>query len=492
MYLHLSQRDSDCTINAAGNLGDSTGLTGCPPAVLDSTPLTFGDSGTATTTTRSTYRAGSGLTLTGSTFSRNPVAFSELTIIPAGLLDGDNDTTYSAGTGLTLTGTTFSIDFTPADARYLRLSGGSLTGAVTSNLASGTALTLSTTNTGGSALSVTNNGTFGGSADGIDAYTFSSGGAAIVGWSKTTATTNSNYGVWGRADSATGVAVQGVTTPTPGATAVRGDASSQSGTGVVGNGATGGSFQSTTTGGMAVFAQGDNAIWANGTSGGIAVRGRATGTTAIGVYGETVGSSGIAVQAVTSAGGGNAIVANLSTGITNSTTTTDNLFIGQNLGTNVARVDRTGRGFFNGGTQTNGADVAESMPADSAFRPLEPGDVLVVSRVNDGHVALSCESESTTVLGVYSTRPGVILTLHDVAGESVPAGEVPCGIKGRIPTKVCDEGGAIHRGDLLVTASRAGYAKRASANPKPGSIVGKALAELESGEALILVMVSVQ
>lgn len=36
--------------------------------------------------------------------------FSELTGVPAGLADGDDDTTYSNGTGLDLTGTTFSID----------------------------------------------------------------------------------------------------------------------------------------------------------------------------------------------------------------------------------------------------------------------------------------------------------------------------------------------------------------------------------------------
>lgn len=37
-------------------------------------------------------------------------AFNELTAVPTGLADGDNDTTYSAGTGLTLGGTTFSAD----------------------------------------------------------------------------------------------------------------------------------------------------------------------------------------------------------------------------------------------------------------------------------------------------------------------------------------------------------------------------------------------
>ncbi len=42
--------------------------------------------------------------------SSSPVAWSSLTGVPADIADDDQDTTYSAGTGLTLTGTTFSLD----------------------------------------------------------------------------------------------------------------------------------------------------------------------------------------------------------------------------------------------------------------------------------------------------------------------------------------------------------------------------------------------
>jgi hypothetical protein len=94
-----------------------------------------------------TYTAGAGLTLTGTTFAANQgqieiwargVAYDtvaelrgdldavyaarshvhpwgDLSGVPAGLGDGDDDTTYAAGTGLTLTGTTFA-----ADATYLQ------------------------------------------------------------------------------------------------------------------------------------------------------------------------------------------------------------------------------------------------------------------------------------------------------------------------------------------------------------------------------------
>jgi hypothetical protein len=42
--------------------------------------------------------------------SGSGVAWTDLTGVPADLADGDSDTTYSAGSGLTLTGTTFALD----------------------------------------------------------------------------------------------------------------------------------------------------------------------------------------------------------------------------------------------------------------------------------------------------------------------------------------------------------------------------------------------
>ncbi len=57
-----------------------------------------------------TYSAGSGLHLDGTTFSVTGAPWSGLTGVPAGFADGvDNDTTYTAGTGLTLSGNQFSV-----------------------------------------------------------------------------------------------------------------------------------------------------------------------------------------------------------------------------------------------------------------------------------------------------------------------------------------------------------------------------------------------
>ncbi|MCL6275177.1 hypothetical protein M3P19_14245 [Muricauda sp. 2012CJ35-5] len=64
-----------------------------------------------------TYTAGTGITLTGTTFSVENTGiapdWTNITNIPAGFADNtDDNTTYSAGTGITLTGTTFSVDNT--------------------------------------------------------------------------------------------------------------------------------------------------------------------------------------------------------------------------------------------------------------------------------------------------------------------------------------------------------------------------------------------
>ena len=51
--------------------------------------------------------------------------------------------------------------------------------------------------------------------------------------------------------------------------------------------------------------------------------------------------------------------------------------------------------------------------------------------------------------------------------------------------------GAMHRGDLLVTSARAGYAmKGTDASKMTGAILGKALQPLESGDGTIEVLVT--
>lgn len=155
--------------------------------------------------------------------------------------------------------------------------------------------------------------------------------------------------------------------------------------------------------------------------------------------------------------------------------------------TPVARIDKDGTGFFNGGTQNSGADIAELFEVEGQRTGYKPGDVLVISARSDRTVEKSTTANSTRVAGVYATRPGVVLTERAI-GENTDD-LIPMGVVGVIPTNVCTENGPIRRGDLLVTSSREGHAMKAvpvkvnGADLYPtGAIIGKALENFDTGE----------
>lgn len=158
----------------------------------------------------------------------------------------------------------------------------------------------------------------------------------------------------------------------------------------------------------------------------------------------------------------------------------------------VARIDSTGKGFFDGGTQTGGADFAESITTVGARLDYEPGDVLVIDTQSDRRFALSSTSYSTLVAGIYSTRPGVVGTIHKSEDPRLSA-EIPMAMVGIVPCKVSTENGPVSRGDLLVTSSTPGYAMRATDQSKiAGAILGKALQPLAEGKGKIEVLVTLR
>jgi hypothetical protein len=102
---------------------------------------------------------------------------------------------------------------------------------------------------------------------------------------------------------------------------------------------------------------------------------------------------------------------------------------------NVARINSAGRGFFNGGTQNSGADVAEAFDVNGHISEYEPGDILVISTKADRTVEKSSTPYSTLVAGVYATKPGVLLTEEHI--DTDISDKAPMGVIGVIPTKVC-------------------------------------------------------
>jgi len=145
----------------------------------------------------------------------------------------------------------------------------------------------------------------------------------------------------------------------------------------------------------------------------------------------------------------------------------------RNSGANVARIDKTGRGFFNNGTQASGADVAEAFEVVGALETYEPGDVLEISPDHTRRLRKSTGAYSTRVIGVYATKPGVLLSNLSIDDDH--STRVPAGVVGVIPTKVTMENGAIAPGDLLVAAATPGHAMKAGPDAPIGSIIGKAL-----------------
>jgi hypothetical protein len=160
--------------------------------------------------------------------------------------------------------------------------------------------------------------------------------------------------------------------------------------------------------------------------------------------------------------------------LVNHTGASGNLAVFQSEGVNVARINKVGRGFFNGGTQASGADLAEMFDVSGNISLYEEGDILIISKSGDRQVEKSDKPYSSLIAGVYATKPGIILTEENI--DSDLSGKVPMGVVGVIPTKVCLEGGIIERGDMLVTSSTAGVAMKADPDKvKVGQVLGKAL-----------------
>jgi len=125
-------------------------------------------------------------------------------------------------------------------------------------------------------------------------------------------------------------------------------------------------------------------------------------------------------------------------------------------------------------TSAQYADVAEKYTADAAY---EPGTVLVFGGAQE--VTLADTDMSNRVAGVVSTQPAYIMN-DGIKGDFI----VALALLGRVPCKVR---GPVSKGDMLVSTGY-GFA-RAEADPKMGSVIGKALEDFSDNEGVIEVVV---
>lgn len=134
-------------------------------------------------------------------------------------------------------------------------------------------------------------------------------------------------------------------------------------------------------------------------------------------------------------------------------------------------------------------DFAEWVPASEQ---MSAGTVVVLNREKNNEVLPSTSAYDSTVAGVVSAKPGIIL--GDAASDKAQIATT-----GRVRVKVDATRAPIQIGDLLVTSDVAGTAMKSEPIEiqgrrfhQPGTIVGKALEPLSSGKGEILVLLSLQ
>ncbi|MBI1822417.1 MAG: hypothetical protein HYR79_11980 [Nitrospirae bacterium] len=149
----------------------------------------------------------------------------------------------------------------------------------------------------------------------------------------------------------------------------------------------------------------------------------------------------------------------------------------------------TGNMTVNGNITAKYQDVAEWVPAS---KKISAGTVVVLDEGHVNRVLPSSTSYDTRVAGVITSTPGLLL---GEAGKD----KVKVATTGRVKVKVDASQKPIKVGDLLVTGDKEGVAMKSEPLDlggvpihRPGTLIGKALEPLMSGEGEILVLLSLQ
>jgi hypothetical protein len=143
----------------------------------------------------------------------------------------------------------------------------------------------------------------------------------------------------------------------------------------------------------------------------------------------------------------------------------------------IGNIGSSGDGFntvFAKATSAQYADLAEKYTADAAYAP---GTVVVFGGTHE--VSVNAADSDRKVAGVVSTTPAYIM--NDRLDSEFTA---TVALTGRVPTMVI---GPVRKGDLMVAAGL-GRA-RAEADPKVGTVIGKALEDFDGAEGTIEVVV---
>jgi hypothetical protein len=144
-------------------------------------------------------------------------------------------------------------------------------------------------------------------------------------------------------------------------------------------------------------------------------------------------------------------------------------------------VDRIHLDGASGDIELMGADLAEEF---AALTPIAAGTVVIATGPDE--VTAAVEAADRRVVGVVSGAGDfrTALRLGARRGEA----RIPVALVGRVHCRAVAVDVPIQIGDLLVSSNVEGHAMRAPDDPRPGTVLGKALGGLDSGAGLIPVL----
>jgi len=133
--------------------------------------------------------------------------------------------------------------------------------------------------------------------------------------------------------------------------------------------------------------------------------------------------------------------------------------------------------------KVSGADVGEAYY--SGDNRVRPGTLVSIDPRYEAGVTSSSGSNDSLLLGVISTKPGVVL------GDNRPTGTVGrpvfLGLAGRVPTRVITENGAIVSGDYITSSSVPGVGMKARSGDR---VVGRALSGYDGiNEGMVMLFI---
>lgn len=141
-----------------------------------------------------------------------------------------------------------------------------------------------------------------------------------------------------------------------------------------------------------------------------------------------------------------------------------------------------------------GADISEGFDINSGNKvEPKPGMVVCIDADHPGELIICEKAYDSTIAGAISGAGGVNPGMVMGQDGSIADGDYPVALTGRVYVWANATNGSIQPGDLLTTSNTPGYAMKATDHDQAfGTILGKAMTQLDSERGLVLVLVTLQ